>query len=227
MAWENVTISVKCFFDFQRGWLLLLIFILVWKSIHICCFPSIFHKILIFPGILPISMFFRNANSKLLGIKLITYLSQSLDHVSLRQNLFFFFHILLLLLLLLSHFSHVWLCATPQMAAEQAPPSLGFSRQEHWSGLPFPFPMHKSEKCKWSLSVVPTFSDPMDYGLAGSSIHGICQARVLKWGVIAFSIFISYPSLNPHSLLQYLLQKLLKNVLWKNVKPSNGFAFLK
>ena len=61
------------------------------KSIHICCFPSIFHKILIFPGILPISMFFRNANSKLLGIKLITYLSQSLDHVSLRQNLFFFF----------------------------------------------------------------------------------------------------------------------------------------
>ena len=38
------------------------------------------------------------------------------------------------------------LCATPQMAAHQAPPSLGFSRQEHWSGLPFPFPMHESEK---------------------------------------------------------------------------------
>ena len=50
-----------------------------------------------------------------------------------------------LLLLLLSHFSHVQLCATPQMAAHQAPPSLGFSRQEHWSGLPFPSPMHKSE----------------------------------------------------------------------------------
>ena len=30
--------------------------------------------------------------------------------------------------------------------AHQAPPSLGFSRQEHWSGLPFPFPMHESEK---------------------------------------------------------------------------------
>jgi len=28
----------------------------------------------------------------------------------------------------------------------QAPPSLGFSRQEHWSGLPFPSPMHESEK---------------------------------------------------------------------------------
>ena len=40
-------------------------------------------------------------------------------------------------LLLLSHFSCVRLCATP---------SLGFSRQEHWSGLPFPSPVPKSEK---------------------------------------------------------------------------------
>ena len=37
----------------------------------------------------------------------------------------------LLLLLLLSHFSHVRLCATPWTAAQQAPLSLGFSRQEH------------------------------------------------------------------------------------------------
>ena len=52
----------------------------------------------------------------------------------------------LLLLLLLSHFSRVRLCATPETAAHQAPPPLGFSRQEHWSGLPFPSPMHESEK---------------------------------------------------------------------------------
>ena len=51
----------------------------------------------------------------------------------------------LLLLLLLSRFSHVQLCATPEMAAYQAPPSLGFSRQEDWSGLPFPSPMHESD----------------------------------------------------------------------------------
>ena len=51
-----------------------------------------------------------------------------------------------LLLLLLSRFSCVRLCATPETAAHQASPSLGFSRQEHWSGLPFPFPMHESEK---------------------------------------------------------------------------------
>ena len=35
-----------------------------------------------------------------------------------------------------------------------APPSLGFSRQEHWSGLPFPSPMHESETWKWSRSVM-------------------------------------------------------------------------
>ena len=46
---------------------------------------------------------------------------------------------------MLSHFSHVQLCVTPQTAAHQAPPPLGFSRREHWSGLPFPSPMHESE----------------------------------------------------------------------------------
>ena len=47
--------------------------------------------------------------------------------------------------MLLSHFSRVRLCATPEMAAHQAPQSLGFSRKEHWSGLPFSS-MHESEK---------------------------------------------------------------------------------
>ena len=51
-----------------------------------------------------------------------------------------------MLLLLRSLFSHVQLSATPETAAHQAPPSLGFSRQECWSGLPFPSPVHESEK---------------------------------------------------------------------------------
>jgi len=34
----------------------------------------------------------------------------------------------------------------PIDGSHQAPPSLGFSRQEHWSGLPFPSPVHESEK---------------------------------------------------------------------------------
>ena len=51
-----------------------------------------------------------------------------------------------MLLLLLSHFTRVRLSVTPETAAHEAPPSLGFSRQEHWSGLPFPSPVHESEK---------------------------------------------------------------------------------
>ena len=34
----------------------------------------------------------------------------------------------------------------PIDGSHQTPPSLGFSRQEHWSGLPFPSPMYESEK---------------------------------------------------------------------------------
>ena len=74
-----------------------------------------------------------------------------------------------LLLLLPSRFSHVRLCATPQTAACWAPPSLGFSRQEHWSGLPFPSPMHESEKSKWSHSVVSNSQRP----------HGLQPTRLL------------------------------------------------
>ena len=45
---------------------------------------------------------------------------------------------------LLSRFSRVRLCATPWTAAYQAPPSMGFSRQEYWSGLPLPSPKYKA-----------------------------------------------------------------------------------
>ena len=69
------------------------------------------------------------------------------------------------------------------MGSLRVGPSLGFSRQEHWSGLPFPPPMHESEVAQ----SCPTLSDPMDCSPPGSSIHGIFQARVLEWGAIAFS----------------------------------------
>ena len=55
------------------------------------------------------------------------------------------------------------------MAAHQAPPSLGFSRQKHWNGLPFPSPMHASKKWKWSRSVVSDSSRP----------HGLQPSRLL------------------------------------------------
>ena len=56
------------------------------------------------------------------------------------------------------------------MAGHQAPPSLGFSRQEYRSGLPFPSPVHDSEKWKWSRSVVSNSSWP----------HGLWPTRLLR-----------------------------------------------
>ena len=47
--------------------------------------------------------------------------------------------------------SHVWLFATLCIAAYQAPPSMGFSRQEYWSGLPLPSPMMSWDQIKTLL----------------------------------------------------------------------------
>ena len=49
-------------------------------------------------------------------------------------------------------------------------PSLGFSKQEYWSGLPFPFPMYESEKWQWSRSVVSDSWRP----------HGLQPTRLLR-----------------------------------------------
>ena len=78
-----------------------------------------------------------------------------------------------LLLLLLSHFSHARLCATPQTAAHQAPPSLGFSRQAHWSGLLFLLQCMKVKSESEVTQCCPILCDPMDCSLPGSSVHGI------------------------------------------------------
>ena len=69
--------------------------------------------------------------------------------------------VILLLLLLLSHFSRVRLLATPWTAAYQAPLSMGFSRQEYWSGVPLPSPnqphyTHIIQTHNKYLSVKPT-----------------------------------------------------------------------
>ena len=99
-----------------------------------------------------------------------------------------------LLLLLLSRFSRVWLCVTPKMAAHQAPPSLGFSRQEYWSGLPFPS-IHESETWKWSRSVVSDSSRP--HGLKGQSLLLIKRCYLFNleyftWDLPFKQIFILY-----------------------------------
>ena len=91
------------------------------------------------------------------------------------------------MLLLLSHFSRVRLYAAPQMAAHQAPPSMGFSRQEHWSGLPLPSP----HLCAKPLQLYLTRYNPVDCSPPGSSVHGILQARTLEWVVVLQGVFLN------------------------------------
>ena len=108
----------------------------------------------------------------------------------------FFIHNIMLLLLL-SRFSRVRLCVTPLTAAHQAPLSLGFSRQEHWSGLPFPSPVHGSEKWKWSHSVVSDSLRP----------HGLQPTRLLHpWDFPGKSTGVGWHCLlHPHTDLVHIL----------------------
>ena len=107
--------------------------------------------------------------------------------------------------------SRVRLLATPWTAAYKAPPSMGFSRQEYWSGVPLSALSILIKKAEFhsmaSLnstqilaiqfsSVVTqsclTLCDPMDCSLQRSSVQGIFQARVLEWVAISFSRLMCY-----------------------------------
>ena len=77
--------------------------------------------------------------------------------------------------------------ATPWTAAYQAPPSMGFSRQEYWSGLPLPSPECKPAAAAKSLQSCPTLYDHIDVSPRGSPVPGIPQARTLEWVAISFS----------------------------------------
>ena len=107
-------------------------------------------------------------------------------------------------------------CVTPWTVAHQAPLSMGFSRQEYWSGLPFPSPedfpypgikpmspcwqvdslslshlgslsvIHAAAAAK-SLQSCPTLCDPRDGSPPGSPVPGILQGRTLEWVAISVS----------------------------------------
>ena len=106
----------------------------------------------------------------------------------------------------------------PWTVAHQAPPPMGFSRQEYKSGLPFPSPMHESEKWNWSHSVVSNSSRP--HG-PGSSIHGIFQARVLEWGAI---YTLSSPRLSTRAnfWINVCLPAVFTDPLWEKAMASHS-----
>ena len=95
-------------------------------------------------------------------------------------------------------------------------PIPGILQARTWSGLPFPSPMHESEKWKWSRSVVPYSSQPhglqltrllRPWNFPGKStgvgchcllrtdytVHGILQARMLEWVAFPYSRGSSQP----------------------------------
>ena len=84
------------------------------------------------------------------------------------------------------------------MAAHQAPLSLGFSRQEYWSGLSFPSPVHESEKSK-SLSRVRLFTTPRTIACQAPLSMGILQTRMLEWVAMPSSRESSNPGMESRS----------------------------
>ena len=109
-----------------------------------------------------------------------------------------------------SSLSRVWLFVTPWTVAYKALPSVGFSRQEYWSGLPFPSPGDLPDpgieprspalqadalpsKPPGKPYVMSDSCDPMNGSLLGSSVHGILQKRILRWVAISFSRGTSLP----------------------------------
>ena len=110
---------------------------------------------------------------------------------------------------MLTCFSGLWLFRTLWTAACQTPLSVGLSRQEYWSGVPFPSPgdlpnpgmepasLISPMGCSVQFSSVAqsclTPCDPVDCSPPGSSVHGILQARILEWGAISSSRGSSQP----------------------------------
>ena len=107
------------------------------------------------------------------------------------------------LLLLLSCFSRVRLCATSYTTAHQSPLSLGFSRQEYWSGLPFPSPI--PNKVNW---LIPEEKKAQRWG--GNEVPGCTHWSNLPYHIEPFSSQM----LVPCSSCQVLGQPLpLKGIL--------------
>ena len=79
------------------------------------------------------------------------------------------------------------------MAAYQAPRPWDSPGKNTGVGCHFLFQCMKVKSESEVAQSCLTLSDPMDWSLPGSSIHGIFQARVLEWGAIAFSSSLAAP----------------------------------
>ena len=80
--------------------------------------------------------------------------------------------------------SPVWLFTTPWTAAHQAPPSMGFSRQEYWSGMPLPSPsstLYYTSK-QLNLALTPFLKFLLEYSILCSFLSHISHYKILDIG---------------------------------------------
>ena len=91
------------------------------------------------------------------------------------------------LLLLLSHFSRVDSVRPHRQQQTRLPCPLDSPGKNTGVGCHFLLQCMKSKSESEVTQPCPTLSDPMDCSLPGSSVHGIFQAKIMKWGAIAFS----------------------------------------
>ena len=87
-------------------------------------------------------------------------------------------------------FSCVQLFATPWTVAYQAPPSMGVSRQEYWSGVPFPSPNISTQLC-------PTICSPVESTLPGSSAHEIFRQEYWSGVPLLTPGNLPHPAIKP------------------------------
>ena len=117
------------------------------------------------------------------------------------------------MLLLLSRFSRVRLCVTPQTAAHQAPPSLappsmGFSRQEYWSGVPLPSLKHYATN---AFSLYFWSGSPKTISLTPpSSPEQKSRGCFIRFSVIELQDFNLFPSEGSMNL-KYICPNIFKD----------------
>ena len=126
------------------------------------------------------------------------------------------------------------------MAAHQVPPSLAFSRQEHWSGLPFPSPMHKSEKWKWKWSCVRLLTTPWTVPLQAPPSMGFSRQeywsgvplpslkkKARKWRIWSFPINFLWLSFSHYSCKDTYILKMRSLILPVENKRFSSSHFFK
>ena len=95
--------------------------------------------------------------------------------------------------------SRVWLLATPWAAAYQAPPSMGFSRQEHWSGVPLPSPASMWDECNYAVVCV-FFGIPLLWDWNEK------RPFPVLWQLLSFPNLLAYWLQHFHSIIFYDLK---------------------